>query len=138
MRARTEPAHDRGDLELRFKLGRIVELARPHRVFAMSPGFDRLVAGLTDRDADEAARLKSALPVVLRKRLADRLAGANLDPAAYRAECERAADRAGLLACGDVWLAIDLAGGPETARHLVKLASTQRYLAARRKLRPRR
>ena len=138
MRARTEPAHDRGDIELRFKLGRIVELARPHRVFAMSPGFDRLVAGLTDRDADEAARLKSALPVVLRKKLADRLAGANLDPAAYRAECERAADRAGLLACGDVWLAIDLAGGPETARHLVKLASTQRYLAARRKLRPRR
>jgi hypothetical protein len=33
---------------------------------------------------------------------------------------------------------VDLAGGPETARHLVKLASTQRYLAARRKLRPRR
>jgi hypothetical protein len=138
VRARTDPAHDRTDLELRYQLGRIVELARPHRVFAMSPGFDRLVAGLTDRDAGEAARLKSALPLVLRKKLADKLARADLDPLAYRAACERAADRAGLLACGDVWLAIELAGGAEAARHLVKLASTQRYLAARRKLRPRR
>lgn len=138
LRARTEPAHDRGDLALRYKLGRIVELARPHRVFAMSPGFARLVDGLLDRDAEEAARLKSALPIVLRKKLADKVAGADLDPVAYRAACERAADRAGLLACGDVWLAIELAGGAESARHLVKVASTQRYLGARRRLRPRR
>ena len=52
--------------------------------------------------------------------------------------CERAADRAGLLACGHAGVAIELAGGADAARHLVKLASSQRYIAARKKLRPRR
>jgi hypothetical protein len=60
-----------------------------------------------------------------------------LDPDAYLAACERAADRAGLVACGHPGYAIHLAGGPDTARHLVALAASQRYLAAQRKLRRR-
>ena len=77
--------------------------------------------------------------MLLRRRLADKLAAADaLDPDAYVAACERAADRAGLLACGNVEIAIALAGGPTVARHLVRLAASQRYLAARRKLRSRR
>jgi len=128
VRARTVDEHDRNDLELRFKLGRIVELARPHRIFATEPEF---------LDTLRAEAHKTTLPLVLRKKLVDKLAQ-RLDPVAYRAACERAADRAGLLACGHVGVAIELAGGAEQARHLVKLASSQRYLAARKKLRPRR
>jgi tetratricopeptide (TPR) repeat protein len=147
-RARTPVAEDLADLELRFRIGRIVELARPHRVFAAAPGFELLVAGLrhafgppapyTEAIAAEAERLKTALPLLLRRKIAARVEGATLDAGAYRAACERAADRAGLLACGHVGVAVELAGGAEAARHLVKLASTQRYLAARRKLRVRR
>jgi hypothetical protein len=147
-RARTPVAEDLADLELRFRLGRIVELARPHRVFASAPGFDLLVAGLRhafgppgphdEAIAAEADRLKAALPLLLRRKIAARVEGATLDAGAYRAACERAADRAGLLACGHVGVAVELAGGAEAGRHLIRLASTQRYLAARRKLRVRR
>jgi tetratricopeptide (TPR) repeat protein len=144
-----------GDARLRFQLGRVVELSRARRVFAAGTNpaaFARLVGGLchafgrtTDPSADrdiaaEAERLRAMLSVQLRRRITERLAAVTpgtLDPHAYIAGCERAADRAGLLACGDVGAAIALAGGPAKARHLVKLASTQRYLAARRKLRSR-
>ena len=143
-----------GDTRLRFELGRIVELSRPRRIFAAgsTPAtFARLLAGLalafggTAAPADlevrgEAERLRTALPVALRRRITERLKtlppGA-LDARAYLAACKRAADRAGLLACGDVAIAIELAGGADTARHLVQLASSQRYLAARTKLRSR-
>ena len=107
-------------LELRFRLGRIVELARPHRVFATSPTFPRLVAGLRhafapsgevdDDTLDEAERMRTALPMLLRKKLAELVVGTHLDAAGYRAACERAADRAGLLACGHVGVAIELRG----------------------------
>ncbi|HSN27577.1 MAG TPA: hypothetical protein VLT45_14895, partial [Kofleriaceae bacterium] len=128
VRARTVDEHDRTDLELRFKLGRIVELARPHRILATDPDF---------LEALRAETQKTTLPLVLRKKLAEKLAQP-LDAVGYRAACERAADRAGLFACGHVGVAIELAGGPDQARHLVKLASSQRYIAARKKLRPRR
>ncbi len=128
VRARTVDEHDRTDLELRFRLGRIVELARPHRILATDPDF---------LDTLRAETQKTTLPLVLRKKLAEKLAQP-LDAVGYRAACERAADRAGLFACGHVGVAIELAGGPEQARHLVKLASSQRYIAARKKLRPRR
>ncbi|HEY3806479.1 MAG TPA: hypothetical protein VGL61_27935 [Kofleriaceae bacterium] len=140
------------DIELRFKLGRVVELARTRRVFAAgsTPAvFARFVDGLVHAfgkpsgppDASvaaEADRLKSATPLLLRRRLADRLAGVDqLDTVAYVAACERAADRSGMLACGDIGVAIAHAGGATAARHLVKLAASPRYLAARRKLRSR-
>lgn len=138
-----------GDAALRFQLGRVVELARPRRVFAAGTSrdaFARLVAALraafgnvaADREtASDAERLRGKLPVVLRKRLTEqlaRLAPAALDPIAYVAACQRAADRAGLLACGDIAIAIELAGGVAAAPHLVRLATTKGYLAARRKL----
>ncbi|MBV8757295.1 MAG: hypothetical protein JO257_08480 [Deltaproteobacteria bacterium] len=129
VRARTIDEHDRTDLELRFKLGRIVELARPHRILARDPDFLEWLRAETQ---------KTTLPLVLRKKLVEKLAQGGFDAVGYRAACERAADRAGLFACGHVGVAIDLAGGPEQARHLVKLASSQRYIAGRKKLRPRR
>lgn len=142
-----------GDAALRYELGRIVELSRPRRIFAAGTdpaSFARLVAGLrhafgppsevpVESDvAVEAERLRSKLSVVLRQRMTERLASTGpLDPDAYLTACHRAADRAGLLVCGDVTTALSLAGGPAVAPHLVKLASSQRYLAARKKLRAR-
>ncbi len=141
-----------GDAALRFELGRIVELSRPRRIFAGgadTASFTRLVAGLrhafapgdraVDRDvAAEAERLRAKLSVALRQKLAERNAGlGSLDADAYLAACHRAADRAGLLVCGDIQVAIALAGGATVASHLVKLAASQRYLAARKKLRTR-
>jgi hypothetical protein len=124
------------DAALRFQLGRIVELSRPHRVFAAMPAADfaAFVAGLGGE------RLRGKLPVAMRQRLAERLAAIapdDLDPHAYLAACQRAADRAGLLACGDVAVAIELAGGALPATHLVHLAGSRRYLAVRKKIRAR-
>ncbi len=143
------------DTELRFRLGRIVELSRPHRLLATGTdrdGFDKLVSGLvrafgkqdgsetTPAVAREAERLHNALPVTLRRRLTERLAtltSAMLDAGAYIGACERAADRAGLVACGHPGYAIHLAGGPDKAQHLVELAASKRFLASQRKLRRR-
>jgi hypothetical protein len=142
------------DAELRFRLGRMVELSRPHRLFIAGTdpdGFARLVAGLwhafgkpdvppTADVAREAERLRHALPVQLRRRLGERLASLSptaLDLHAYRGACERAADRAGLLACGHTGIAVHAAGGVDRAHHLVKLAASNKYRAARRKLRRR-
>ena len=141
------------DAALRFELGRIVELSRPRRIFAggtQTASFVRLIAGLchafgpasdepVDREVSgEADRLRSKLSVVLRQKMTERLASlGRLDAEAFVAGCHRAADRAGLLLCGDVTVALELAGGPAVASHLVKLASSQRYLAARKKLRAR-
>ena len=142
------------DAELRFQLGRVVELARPHRLFAAGdrPNFPRLVHALVDAFAPvpnptpAAEQLRGALPVALRKRLADKLASlgeplatatdllAGIDPDEYLAACDRAADRAGLIACGNATVAVRVSGG---ARHVVELAASQRYLAVRKKLRRR-
>ncbi len=165
LRARTRAEPEGTEVEQRFALGRLVELARPRRVFAAGVGpvdFADLVAALAHAFGRQPAtspaiiadaeRLRTALPVALRRRLTEKLAaidasqrsanpGADtptnpaLDPAGYRAACERAADRAGLLACGRVDVAIALVAEPT---HLVRLAATEGYLAARRKLRSRR
>ncbi|HWO17182.1 MAG TPA: tetratricopeptide repeat protein, partial [Kofleriaceae bacterium] len=139
-------------IELRFHLGRAVELSRIHRCFAAGVPPERFAhftealrwALLHPDDeapdaalAREAKRLRSTIPLLLRRRLAERIPRrAPLDPAGYLAACERAADRSGLLACGDVGVALRLAGGPATARHLVRLAASPRFLAARRVLWP--
>ncbi len=142
-----------GDGRLRFQLGRVVELARPRRLAATGQplaSFVRMLAlvaracGTDTGDpglAAEADKLRSRLPIGLRTKLTDLLitiAPSERDEAAcrvYRAACERAADRVGLLACGDASVAVPMAGGPDRAPHLVQLAASQRYLAARRKLR---
>lgn len=134
------------DAALRFELGRIVELARWRRVFAagVSPtellAFVAALAAFGSEDAAPGARrdaehLRSKLPVAHRKRLAERLASLPaLDGEAYLATCRRAADRAGLLACGDLTVAVDRVGGLEAAPHLIALAATRDYLEARRAL----
>jgi tetratricopeptide (TPR) repeat protein len=140
-----------GDLELRFRLGRAIELARPRRVFAAGPGavaFARFIGGLwhafgrgggdpVERAIElEAERLRHQLPLLVRTRVAERLRAAaaqDLDPMRYLAACERAADRAGLLACRHVGVALAHSGGPEAARHLVQLAASPRYLHHRSK-----
>jgi tetratricopeptide (TPR) repeat protein len=122
------------DTALRFQLGRLVELARPHRALARMVTREDFVAFGPGR------RLHDVLPVALRQRVRDRLATtdvARLDTTAYLGACERAADRSGLVACGSPAVAIALAGGPTSARHVVELAASQRYLAAQRKLRVR-
>jgi tetratricopeptide (TPR) repeat protein len=152
------PAHlaAPADPELRFALGRVVELARPCRLFASGQAgasFARLVAALAhafgharvDDPAitDDADRLRSHLSVQLRRRLSDAFAqlapaldgsDARLDPTAYVMACRRAADRSGLVASGAVAIAIDAAGGRNAARHVVALAAAPRYRTARARL----
>ena len=151
-----DPSSATADAALRFAIGRVVELARPRRIFAALPreAFDHLVRGIryafgpagnkVPRAVIAAGdRIRGATPVALRARISEwvaAFAGDLYDPSyqdAYLAAIERAADRAGLLACGDIGAALARAAG-ETAsmRHLIELAASQRYLAARRKLRP--
>lgn len=138
------------DAELRFRLGRAVELARDRRLLAAAAGvarFPMIVDAIwhafsgstTASDASgevaaEAERLRGAVPLLLRQRLGELLAASSrgaFDPAGYVAACHRAADRSGLLACGNVGVAIELAGGPSAARHLVELAASPRFHAVR-------
>jgi tetratricopeptide (TPR) repeat protein len=143
-------------LALRYILGRAVELARPERIAAVgveaalfarlvaglvraySPRRDFLCPGVSAEEAEaEAERLRKILTMRARLRIEPVLAGAplhRLDPATYRAACERAADRAGLLVSGDVRTALKLAGGAARAPHLVRLALSEAYFAVRAKL----
>jgi tetratricopeptide (TPR) repeat protein len=147
-------AHAATDAALRFQLGRTVELSRAHRVFTAMPEgeFAGFVAALrhafgppawaaTPRDVVALAEaLHARLPVAVRQRLTEGLATIGpdeLDARAYAAASRRAADRAGLLACGDALVAIELAGGAAQASHLVTLAASRRYLTVRKKLRAR-
>jgi tetratricopeptide (TPR) repeat protein len=143
--------------EMRFLLGRAAELAQPARLPAAglpAARFGLLVAGLvrafgsaramppglafSDRELDdEAARLRRHLPLPLRGRLGQELrhlTGAALDPGRYRAACERAADRAGLLAAGDIAAAMRLVGARGDTRHLVGFAAGAAYIEARGRL----
>jgi hypothetical protein len=143
-----------GDLELRFLLGRAAELVRPERVIAMGlprEDFAGLVASLRrvfgDGDApdDEIADavrehdtiLRKTLPVKLRRGLKAIIEAADpsaLHPERYIASCERAADRAGLLVCGDIATAIRMVGGKANAHHLLDIALRDEYLDVRAKL----
>jgi tetratricopeptide (TPR) repeat protein len=146
---------------LRFLLGRTAELLRPENIIASGlPQTDylnllgallrlfgpphlahALPAEFPDQDAmrehDEA--LRTALPVKLRERLGMLLEDAtarDIDPDRYWSALDRAADRAGLLACGDIATAIQHAGaldeqGRRVARHLIMTALSPSYLRAR-------
>ena len=141
------------DATLRFTLGRVVELARPARAFAAgmdAETFARLVQNLraafapppptgAPTLAPDAAKLKQDVPVRVRVRLGELIAGASdaaFDAAAYQDVCRRAADRAGLLVCGHVGAALAVVGGASAAPHLVALACSRPFLAARRRLNP--
>jgi hypothetical protein len=128
------------DAELRFLVARAVCLTLPGRLpslLADEPlgrlvALARALAGPDPLDADAEA-LAAVLPARARRRLAETLGQAPppFDAAAYRAACVRAADRAGLLLSGNAGVAIRIVGATP---HLVELAASGRYLAARARL----
>jgi tetratricopeptide (TPR) repeat protein len=146
---------------LRFLLGRTAEMLRPEnivaaglphtdfinllgallRLFGPSHLVNALPAELPDQEAlrEHDQHLRTTLPVKLRERLQILLEDAtahDIDPDRYFGALDRAADRAGLLACGDVATAINQAGamdeqGRRVARHLITAALSPGYLRAR-------
>jgi tetratricopeptide (TPR) repeat protein len=151
------------DAELRFLIGRAAELARPERMVACGQtradaarilaAVARLFGPAAIRDAaaalvddPEVQRahddvVKSALPVKLRTRLEQLLAGlapADLDLDRYRAACERIADRVGLALCGDAGVAAALVaargGGAAGAAHLARAVAHPDWPALRARL----
>ncbi|HKE17623.1 MAG TPA: tetratricopeptide repeat protein [Kofleriaceae bacterium] len=148
------------DLELRFQLARAAELARPERIVAAGLPVEHLAAlcaslgrlfghrgGSGGGAGDGAAReedefLRRSLPVKVRTQLERLLGQARpraILPERFRRACLRAADRAGLLVCGDIDTALRLGGvtGPDGTRkhrHLVELPLRRGYLAARARL----
>ncbi|MBP6628805.1 MAG: tetratricopeptide repeat protein [Kofleriaceae bacterium] len=152
----TDPAP--AEAELRFLVGRAVELARPERVVACGlPLADatrvllavarlfgppalraaadaQVVDAEVQRGTDELVR--GALPVRLRTRLEQllaELAPADLDLARYRRACERIADRVGLAVAGE----LSVVGphlGERGAAHLVRALSHEGWPALRARL----
>jgi len=140
------------EIEQRFLLGRAAELVRRERLAATGlplRQFMRLVTALgpavgatppVEPDAAleaEIRRVRAALSVPLRTRLFEVLRGIpadQLDPTRYRAACERAADRAGLLVAGDTAAALRFADTRGPIDHLVTVAVTEDYVAARAQL----
>ena len=146
---------------LRFLLGRAAEMIRPGnilaaglpqadflallgsilRVFGPPHLHDVLPSAFQDPEAqsehDEV--LRTTLPVKLRTRMTALLEDAtarDIDPDRFFRALDRAADRAGLLVCGDVAVAIANAGavdgqGQRVARHIITAALGPRYLEAR-------
>ena len=135
---------------LRFKVGRVVELARARRAFAAgvdAEAFALMVAALRHAFApqpnvdptvaDEAKRVHGAIPVTLRGRVSELLAATPpqaMDANAYLVACQRAADRSGLLASGNATVAIkEVSDRPS----LVRFAVSKAYRTTRRGLRAR-
>jgi tetratricopeptide (TPR) repeat protein len=109
--------------ELRFRLGHALELLRPEYVLAATmdpvaledmftaalkafhPKHNRWRAGSEDSAAEEAAKLKKALPYKLAKRIAEIFqehADAEFDCSRWRAAVLETGNRAGLLLCGEL------------------------------------
>jgi Tfp pilus assembly protein PilF len=145
----------------RFLLGRTAEMLRPENIVAAGlPHADfinllgallrlfgpphlanALPAEFPDQQAmrEHDQHLLTTLPVKLRERLEILLEDAtarDIDPDRYFGALDRAADRAGLLACGDVATAMSHAGavdeqGRRVVRHLITTALGPGYLRAR-------
>ena len=131
-RSRSDASDSDDDAELRFRLGRAVELARWRRLFASTTFAEELWQTFRE-PATGDGRLHASLSVASRRRIAERLAALDsIDPAAYADGCERAADRSGLLACGRADVAVRI------APHLATIVAGERYAAVRKALRPRR
>jgi len=109
--------------ELRFHIGRALELLRPEYILAATldtvalddlftaalkafhPKHNRWRAGSEDSAAEEAAKLKKALPYKLAKRIAEVFqehADADVDCMRWRSAVLESGNRAGLLLCGDL------------------------------------
>lgn len=121
------PAHFAADFpasELRFRLGRALELARPELILAatMPPAeltqllgsllrafFPRHARRRADSASEQAAKLKKALPYKVSKRLAELFGELHTTPfssARWRRLARESANRAGLLAAGDLTVAV--------------------------------
>ncbi|HEX7507196.1 MAG TPA: tetratricopeptide repeat protein, partial [Polyangia bacterium] len=121
--------------ELRFRIGHALELLRPEYVLAATidpvvlddmfmvalkafhPKHNRWRAGSEDSTAEEAAKLKKALPYKLAKRIAEIFqehADAELNCSRWRTAVLETGNRAGLLLCGEL----------RTAAHVVLREST--------------
>ncbi len=148
-------------IALRFLLGRAAELIRPANIIAAGlpeTDFYYLLDSLMrqfgpptlhdlfrsefpDPEAMQAydQALLEALPVKHREQLPALLRHAtarDIDPERFFSALDRAADRAGMLVCGDIATAVANAGalderGQRATRHLIMTALSTGYLAAR-------
>jgi tetratricopeptide (TPR) repeat protein len=141
---------DISDLEMRFLLGRAAELAHPSRIIAAGQPareYQNLMGtiwrafGVGQSDSSEIGedqhkrdeQIRKTLPVRARADLEKLLTGVNgLNPEQFSAACVRAADRAGLLICGDLDTAMRLSGEDKT--HLLNMPLQPGYLETRAKL----
>jgi tetratricopeptide (TPR) repeat protein len=115
--------------ELRFRIGQALELLRPEFVLAATmdsvalddlfqatlkafhPKHNRWRAGSEDATAEEAAKLKKALPYKLAKRIAEIFqenVDIELDSSRWRAAVLETGNRAGLLMCGNLRTAVQV------------------------------
>ena len=113
--------------DLRFYIGRALELLRPEFILAATldsvalddlftaalkafhPKHNRWRAGSEDSAAEEASKLKKALPYKLAKRIAEIFgehAEAEVDCLHWRSAVLETGNRAGLLLCGDLRAAV--------------------------------
>jgi tetratricopeptide (TPR) repeat protein len=150
--------HGRALADVRFVLGRALEIARPEYVLAAGldrEAFTKLFAAIlrafhprhsrrrldtTDERDDDAAMWKRALPYKVARRLADlftALADTEFSTATWRRAVQNTANRAGLLASGDMVAAarvLNAEGDAEGVRELAKFAGSDDYVALRAKL----
>ena len=117
--------------ELRFRIGRALELGRPEYLLAATlpaPEFDilfmgvlkafhpkhaRFRAGSEDAATEQAAKLKKALPYKIAKRVGELFqehAEVALDPTRWREGAREAGNRAGLLMCEAAKVAVHIVG----------------------------
>jgi len=115
--------------DLRFRIGRALELSRPEYLLAATlpaPEFDTLFmgvlkafhpkharfrAGSEDATTEQAAKLKKALPYKIAKRVGELFqehAEVPLDPARWREGAREAGNRAGLLMSGAARVAVQI------------------------------
>jgi tetratricopeptide (TPR) repeat protein len=112
---------DAASAEVRFRLGRALELTRPEYILAATVPpreFAQLLASVLkafhprharwragEKGAEQAAKLKKALPYKVAKRLAELFQENDATPfssARWRAVVHETGNRAGLLMCGDL------------------------------------
>jgi tetratricopeptide (TPR) repeat protein len=158
-----EFVHGRSIADVRFLLGRALETARPEYVLAAAlsrDDFTKLFAAILrafhprhsrrrlevnneapgqSRD-EEAAMWKRQLPYKVAKRLAELFAekaDTSFSSARWRRGVQHTANRAGLVACGDMIAAarvLTAEGDQEAIHELARFAASDDYLALRIKL----
>jgi hypothetical protein len=143
--------------DVRFLLGRALEVARPEYILAASlprDEFTKLFAAIlrafhprqsrrrleSSPGDDEAALWKKQLPYKVAKRLAEllaELADTQFSTVRWRRAVQHTGNRAGLVICGDVIAAARVLlaeGDQEAVRELARFAASDDYMALRTKL----